>query len=97
MLPSHSQFTLESEHLAIWNRLTGRTPPFEGVYLGSNPSSRISIPTIRNFEKMKVESTKLMKEILQDPEARKQLQAALVNLSLTVDFKGKTYTLESMS
>jgi len=46
---------------------------------------------------MKVESTKLMKEILQDPEARKQLQAALVNLSLTVDFKGKTYTLESMS
>ena len=26
----------------IQNRLTGRTPPFEGVYLGSNPSSGTS-------------------------------------------------------
>ena len=27
--------------LSFQNRLTGRTPPFEGVYLGSNPSSGI--------------------------------------------------------
>lgn len=26
----------------IQNRLTGRAPPFEGVYLGSNPSSGIA-------------------------------------------------------
>jgi hypothetical protein len=45
---------------------------------------------------MKVETPKLVKEILRDPEARKQLQAALVNPNLVIDFKGKTYRLESI-
>ena len=45
---------------------------------------------------MKVEIPKLVREILQDSEARKQLAAAIANPSLTVTLKGKTYTLESI-
>jgi hypothetical protein len=45
---------------------------------------------------MKVETPKLVREILQDAEARKQLAAAIANPSLTVTLKGKTYTLESI-
>ena len=45
---------------------------------------------------MKIETPKLVREILQDPEARKQLAAAIANPALTVTFKGKTYTLESI-
>ena len=45
---------------------------------------------------MKVELTKLTRDILKDPEARKQLAAAIANPSLTVTLKGKTYTLESI-
>jgi len=40
---------------------------------------------------MKVESTKLMREISQNPKALKQLQAALVNPALTVYLEGKTF------
>jgi len=45
---------------------------------------------------MKVEPTRLIKEVFNDPEARKQLAAAIANPSLTVTLKGKTYMLESI-
>ncbi len=45
---------------------------------------------------MKVETPKLVREILQDAEARKQLAAAIANPSLTVTLKGKTYMLENI-
>jgi len=45
---------------------------------------------------MKVKPTRLIKEVLNDLEARKQLAAAIANPSLTVTLKGKTYTLESI-
>jgi hypothetical protein len=45
---------------------------------------------------VKVEPTRLIKGILNDPEARKQLAAAIANPSLTVTLKGKTYMLESI-
>ena len=39
---SHPRLLILYESYLIQNRLTGRTPPFEGVYLGSNPSSGTS-------------------------------------------------------
>jgi hypothetical protein len=45
---------------------------------------------------MKVETPKLVREILQDAKARKQLAAAIANPSLTVTLKGKTYMLENI-
>lgn len=45
---------------------------------------------------MKVELTKLTRDILKDSEARKQLAAAIANPSLTVTLKGKNYMLESI-
>jgi hypothetical protein len=45
---------------------------------------------------MKVKPTRLIKEVLNDPEARKQLAAAIANPSLTVTLKGKTYMLENI-
>jgi hypothetical protein len=45
---------------------------------------------------MKVRPTELIKEIINDPEARKQLAAAIANPSLTVTLKGKTYMLENI-
>lgn len=49
-----------------------------------------------NPDKMKVEPTRLIKEVLNDPKARKQLAAAIANPSLTVTLKGKTYMLENI-
>jgi hypothetical protein len=45
---------------------------------------------------MKVEPTRLIKGILNDPKAREQLAAAIANPSLTVTLKGKTYMLENI-
>ena len=63
---------------------------------GHNSNIKVPLSLIATNPDMKVEPTKLIKGILNDPEARKQLAAAIANPSLTVTLKGKSYMLESI-
>lgn len=45
---------------------------------------------------MKLPLTPLMKKLLQDKEASKQLQQTIINPSKTITFDGKAYKLESI-
>lgn len=60
-------------------------------------SGALSLPIEEKKSIMKVSDTKLMKEILKDPEARKQLQKALAAGPRIVIINGVEYELVPVS